>query len=222
MRNEDVTSQQWGSHRPEQRPTLTIAEAAQVCGVSSSTIRRYLRAGRFSGARQAPSRVPGRPRQWQIPTEDVLGAGLDRQRPTPSRHAKEPQSAEEPAGAGAERDRVQALERALELERTRRQAAEVLAAERARMILTLETALQALEHRRPEPATGQTETAASASTLSGASTGQARKPAPQPEVLQMVPRPRRPARELSQEERAAIIGRALSRERPPKRRWRWW
>jgi excisionase family DNA binding protein len=222
MRNEDVTSQQWGSDRPEQRPTLTIAEAAQVCGVSTSTIRRYLRAGRFPGARQQPSRVPGRPGQWQIPTEDVLGAGLDRQRPTPSGHAKEPQSAGEPAGAGADRDRVQALEHALELERTRRQAAEVLAAERAHTILTLETALQALEHRRPEPATGQTETATSASTLSGASIGQARKPAPQHGVLQMVPRPRRPARELSQEERAAIIGRALSRERPPKRRWGWW
>jgi hypothetical protein len=38
-------------------------------------------------------------------------------------------------------------------------------------------------------------------------------------MLPMV-RKRRPAkRELSQEEKAAIIGRALSGQRPPKRRW---
>jgi hypothetical protein len=35
----------------------------------------------------------------------------------------------------------------------------------------------------------------------------------------MVPRQRPAKRELSQEEKAAIIGRVLSRQRPPKRRW---
>jgi hypothetical protein len=126
-------------------------------------------------------------------------------------------------------DRVQALEHALELERTRlelertrRQAAEVLAAERARTILTLEAALRALEHGRPEPAADQAKTATAASSRSGASTGQAPKPARPPGILQLVPRPRRPRGELSQEERAAIIGRALSGQRPPKRRWGWW
>jgi hypothetical protein len=109
---------------------------------------------------------------------------------------------------------------ALELERTRRQAAEVLAAERARTIVTLEAALRALEHRRPDRAADQPATATAASLPSG--TGQAPQPAPQPGLLQMVPRPRRPKGELSQKERAAIIGRALSRERPPKRRWGWW
>lgn len=220
MRNEDLTSQHQGGDHPEQQPTVTIAEAAQVCGVSTSTIRRYLRAGRFPGARQEPSRVPGQPEQWRIPTQDLLGAGLDRQRPTPSGHSEERQSAEDPPEAVADRDRVLALVHALELERTRRQAAEVLAAERAHTIVTLEAALRALEHRRPEPAADQTETATAASLPSG--TGQAPKPAPQPGLLQMVPKPRRPKDELSQEERAAIIGRALSRERPPKRRWGWW
>jgi excisionase family DNA binding protein len=215
MRNEELTAQHQGGDHPEQPPTLTVAEAAQVCGVSTSTIRRYLRAGRFPGARQDPSRLPGQPGPWRIPTEDLLGAGLDRQQPAPSGHAEEHQSAEDPAAALAEGDRIRALEHALELERARRQAAEVLAAERARTILTLETALRALEHRRPEPVT-------SVSSPSGAGTGQAPKSAPQPGILQMVPRPRRPKGELSQEERAAIIGRALSRERPPKRRWGWW
>ena len=216
MRNEDVAARHRGGDHPEQPPTLTIAEAAQLCGVSTSTIRRYLRAGRFPGARQQPSRVPGHSGQWRIPTEDLLEAGLARQRPTPSGHTEERQSAGDLAGAWADRDRVEALEHALELERTRRQAAEVLAAERARTILTLETALQALEHRRPQPAADQMETTTSASSPSG--TG----PAPPPRKLQMVPRPRRPKGELSQEERAEIIGRALSRERPPKRRWGWW
>jgi excisionase family DNA binding protein len=153
MRNEELAAgQHRGGDHPEQPPTLTVAEAAQACGVSTSTIRRYLRAGRFPSARQEPSPLPGQPGQWRIPTEDVLGAGLDRHRPTPSGHAQERQATGEPAGAWAARDRVHALEQALELERTRRQAAEVLAAERARTILALETALRALEHRRPEPA----------------------------------------------------------------------
>jgi excisionase family DNA binding protein len=220
MRNDDVASQQQGGDRPQQQQTLTVAEAAQVCGLSTSTIRRYLRDGRFPGARQDPSSLPGQPGQWRIPTEDVLEAGLDRQRPTPSGHAAQHQAPADPPGAWADRDRVQALAHALELERTRRQAAEVLAAERARTIVTLETALRALEDRRPEPATDQTATATSASSRSGA--GQAPGPARPPGVLQMVPRTRQPKGELTQEERAAIIGRVLSRQRSPKRRWAWW
>lgn len=222
MRNEDLTSQHQGGDHPQQQQTLTVAEAAQVCGVSTSTIRRYLRGGRFPGARQAPSPVPGQPGQWRIPTDDILEAGLDRQPLTPSGHAAQHQAPGEPAGAWADRDRVQALEHALELERTRRQAAEVLAAERARTIVTLETALRAVERRRPEPAADQAATTTSASSPLRASTGQAPQPAQPSGILQMVPRPRRPKGELSQEERAAIIGRALSGERPPKRRWGWW
>jgi hypothetical protein len=38
-------------------------------------------------------------------------------------------------------------------------------------------------------------------------------------MLPMVPKRRPGKRELSQEEKAAIIGRALTRQRPPKRRW---
>ncbi len=223
MRNEEVAADpHQGGDRPEQPPTLTIAEAAQVGGVSTSTIRRYLRAGRFPGARQAPSPVPGQPGQWRIPTQDVLEAGLDRHHPTPSGHAEEHQATGEPAGAWAGKDRVQALAHALELERTRRQAAEVLAAERARTIVALEAALRALEHGRPASAAEKAETATSASPPSGVGAGHAPGPAPQPGILQMVRRPRRPTRELTQAERAAIIGQALRGQRPPKRRWGWW
>jgi hypothetical protein len=38
-------------------------------------------------------------------------------------------------------------------------------------------------------------------------------------MLPMVPKRRPAKRELSQEEKVAIIGRALSGQRPPKRRW---
>jgi transcriptional regulator with XRE-family HTH domain len=229
MRNDDLAARQQGGDHPQQQQILTVAEAARLCGLSTSTIRRYLRGGRFPGARQDPSSVPGQPGQWRIPTEDLLEAGLDRQRPTPSGQAAQHPPAGEPADAWADTDRVHALEHALELERTRlelertrRQAAEVLAAERARTIVTLETALRALQDRRPEPAADQAATAISASSRSGASTGQAPGPASPSGFLQLVPRPRRPRGELSQEERAAIIGRALSGQRPPKRRWGWW
>jgi transposase len=222
MRNEDLIPQHQGGDHPQQPQTLTVAEAAQVCGLSTSTIRRYLRAGRFPGARQDPSPVPGQPGPWRIPTNDVLEAGLDRQQPTPSGHSERHQAPADPADVWADRDRVQALEHALELERARRQAAEVLAAERARLIVTLETALRAVEHPRLVPAADQTETTTAASSRSAASIGQAPGPAQPSGILQMVPRPRRSKGELSQEERAAIIGRALSGERPPKRRWGWW
>jgi hypothetical protein len=109
----------------------------------------------------------------------------------------------------------------LELERTRRQAAEALAAERAHTIRMLEMALGALEHRRPGGDPDQPETATSASSPSGVLSEQTPKSALQSGILKMVPTPRRAKGDLSQAERAAIIGRALSRERPPKRRW-WW
>jgi excisionase family DNA binding protein len=220
MRNEDLASQHRGGDHPQQPQTLTIAEAARVCGLSTSTIRRYLRDGRFPGARQVPSPVPGQPRQWRIPADDIVQAGLDRQQPTPSGHVEPHQAPVDRAGTWADSDRVQALEHALDLERARRQAAEALAAERARTIVTLEAALRALEHRHPEPAADQTATTTAASSWSGG--GQAPGPVRPPGILQMVPRPKRPKGELSQEERAAIIGRALSVQRPPKRRWGWW
>jgi transcriptional regulator with XRE-family HTH domain len=197
MRNDDLAALQQGGDHPQQQQTLTVAEAAQLCGLSTSTIRRYLRDGRFPGARQDPSSVPGQPGPWRIPTGDVLEAGLAGQQPIPSAQAEQHPPTGEPADAWVDRDRVRALEQALELERTRRQAAEVLAAERARTILTLETALRALEDRRLEPTADQAAAAIAASSRSGASTGRAPGPASPSGFLQMVPRPRRPRGELS-------------------------
>jgi transcriptional regulator with XRE-family HTH domain len=212
-----------GGDLPELRPSLTIAETAQACGLSISTIRRYLRAGRFPSARQEPSLIPGQPGQWRIPTEDVLGAGLNRGRPTPSDHGEGRQFPTAPAGGRSAEDRIKALEHVLELERTRRQAAEGLAAERARTIRMLEMALGALEDRGPGGRPYQPGTATSASWSSDPASDQTAAVSPTARYPPDGPRlrPRRAKGDLSQEERAAIIGRALSGERPPKRRW-WW
>jgi excisionase family DNA binding protein len=199
------------------RPGLTITEAARLCGVSVSTIRRYLAAGRFPTARQRPSPIPGQRGLWRIPTQDLLAAGLrPRQARLPDQAPKHEPSSGRTAGQPGD-DRVRELEHALELERTRRRAAEDLAAERAHTIQTLEDALAALHahHAAPAPnpdrATPPPAPPSDAADTAG--------PALQPGMLPMVPRRRPARRELSQEEKAAIIGRALSRQRPPRRRW---
>jgi Helix-turn-helix domain len=203
-------------HDLESRPSLTIAEAARLCGVSVSTIRRYLAAGRFPTAHQQPSPTPGQRGLWRIPTQDLLAAGLrprqaripdQQQQHEPSSHRGTVQSAD---------DRVRGLEHALELERTRRRAAEELAAERAHTIQTLEGALRALQAHHAAPAPNLDRAAPSPAPPSGAT--YTIGPALRPGMLPMMPKRRPAKRELSQEEKAAIIGRALTRQRPRKRR----
>jgi hypothetical protein len=194
-------------------PSLTIAEAARLCGVSTSTIRRYLAAGRFPTAHQQPSPISGQRGLWRIPTQDLLGAGL---RPGWARLPDQEQKNEPWSGQPVD-DRVRQLEHALELERTRRRAAEDLAAERAHTIQTLERALAALhaQHAAPAPNPGR----AALSPPPPSDAADTAGPAHRPGMLPMVPKRRLAKRELSQEEKAAIIGRALSRQQLPKRRW---
>jgi Helix-turn-helix domain len=197
-------------------PSLTIAEAARLCGVSASTIRRYLAAGRFPTAHQQPSPIPGQRGRWRIPTQDLLAAGL---RPGQGRRPDQELKNEPSSGRTAARpgdDRVRELEHALELERTRRRAAEDLAAERAHTIQTLERALAALHAQHAGPAPNPNRAAPFPAPSGATDTA---GPALRPGMLPMVPRRRLAKGELSQEEKAAIIGRALSRQRPPKRRW---
>jgi hypothetical protein len=204
-------------HDLESGPSLTIAEAARLCGVSVSTIRRYLAAGRFPTAHQQPSPIPGQRGLWRIPTQDLLAAGL---RPGQARLPDQEQNNEPSSGQTAGQpgdDRVRELEHALELERTRRRAAEDLAAERAHTIQTLESALRALQAHHAGPAPNPGRAAPFPAPPSGATSTAG--PACQPGLLPMVPKRRPAKRELSQEEKAAIIGRALTRQRPPKRRW---
>ena len=199
------------------KPSLTIAEAARMCGVSTSTIRRYLSAGRFPTAQQQPSPIPGQRGSWRIPTQELLRADLrPRQAHRPDNEQKNEPSSRRTAGQPVD-DRVRELKHALELERIRRRAAEDLAAERAHTIQTLENALRALQAGDATSVPEQDREAPSpappfpATDMAG--------PALRPGMLPMVPKRRPGKRELSQEEKAAIIGRALTRQRPPKRRW---
>jgi hypothetical protein len=199
------------------RPSLTIAEAARVCGVSTSTIRRYLSAGRFPTAHQQPNPVPGQRGSWRIPTRELLAADLrPRQAGRPDNEHKNQPPRRRTPGQPVD-DRVRELEHALELERTRRRAAEDLAAERSHTIQTLENALRALHAGDAVPVPDQDRVARSPAPPSHATDRAG--PALRPGMLPMVPKRRPGKRELSQEEKAAIIGRALTRQRPPKRRW---
>jgi hypothetical protein len=91
-----------------------------------------------------------------------------------------------------------------------------LAAERAHTIQTLESALRALQAQHAALAPNPDRAASFPAPPSGAT--YTAGPARQPGLLPMVPKRRPAKRQLSQEEKAAIIGRALSRQRPPKRR----
>jgi excisionase family DNA binding protein len=203
-------------HDPWVGPSLTIAEAARLSGVSVSTIRRYLAAGRLPTAHQQPSPIPGQRGLWRIPTQDLLTAGLrPHQARTPDREQKDEPPSRRTAGQPGD-VRVGELEHALELERTRRRAAEDLAAERAHTIQTLESALRALQAQHAAPAPNPDRAASFPAPPSSAT--YTAGPARQPGLLPMAPKQRPAKRQLSQEEKAAIIGRALSRQRPPKRR----
>src|SRR5215213_4175421 len=167
MRNrEPVPDRRYGGDHPEREPLdqlpgseqdlwseprLTIAEAARLCGVSAS-IRRYLAAGRFPGAHQQPSPIPGQRGLWRISTQDLLAVGLrSRQTRTPDQQQQH-QPARRRATAQPAADRVRELEHALALERTSRRAAEDLAAERAHTIQTLKAPWGAVSTaRRPSP-----------------------------------------------------------------------
>jgi excisionase family DNA binding protein len=229
---EPVPDRRDGGDRPEQkppgqlpssehdlwsRPSLTIAEAARLCGVSASTIRRYLAAGRFPAAHRQPSPIPGQRGLWRIPTQDLFAAGLrpGQDRPPNQEQQHQPWSGRTAGQPGD--DRVRELAHALELERTRRRAAEDLAAERAHTIQTLERALAALQAQDAAPAPNPGRAAPSPAPPSDAT--DTAGPAVRPGMLPMVPRRRLARRELSQEEKAAIIGRALSGQQAPKRRW---
>ena len=184
--------------------------------MSVSTIRRYLAAGRFPTAHQQPGPIPGQGGLWRIPTQDLLAAGLrPRQAPRPDQAQQNEPSSGRTAGQPVD-DRVRELEHALELERTRRRAAEDLAAERAHTIQTLERALAVLHAQHAAPAPDADRAAPPPAPPSDARSRAG--PALRPGMLPMVPKRRLGKRELSQEEKAAIIGRVLSRQQPPKRR----
>lgn len=113
------------------RPSWNIGDAAERCGVSRSTVRRYRESGRFPNAFKDTSGA------WKIPLEDLLAVGWSPVDPSQSAPA-------EPVQESAA-ERVRELEQALALERVRRESAERLAAQTEANLSDLRTALRMLE-----------------------------------------------------------------------------
>lgn len=116
------------------RPSWTIAEAAERCGVSRSTVRRYRESGRFPNAYKDPFGV------WKIPLPDLLAVGwkvVDPSADTPD------------VEAPATDVRVVELEAELAVERAKREAAERVAAMAETHLEDMRRALRMLEGAKP-------------------------------------------------------------------------
>jgi hypothetical protein len=79
----DSEQDQWS------QPSLTIAEAARLCEVSASTIRRYLAAGRFPSARQQPTPTPASAGHGASRPRSCCQPACDHARPAyPTKHRR--------------------------------------------------------------------------------------------------------------------------------------
>src|SRR5699024_44584 len=129
----------WGDRGRVNRPAWTLAEAAERCSISRSTIKRRLSAGELPNAYKTSSG------QWRIPVTDLIAAGYDPgkvewsdpEQPTPSA-TSEPQQ-------GPSEARLRELEQELAQERLRRANAEQIAEERRARIEDLQMAMRLLE-----------------------------------------------------------------------------
>jgi len=115
------------------RPRWSLSEAARRCGVGRATLQRRIEAGLLPGATKTDD-------GWSIGVDDLLGAGF---------HPGRDSLPVEPSTDDREHDRVANLERDLAVERTKREAAEQLAADRAEHIADLRRSLLMLEAGRP-------------------------------------------------------------------------
>jgi predicted DNA-binding transcriptional regulator AlpA len=131
------------------RPAWTLTEAVQRTGISRSTLRRYLDAGKFPNAYKDTSKA------WRFPLEDLLAAGLSVSEPPAERALNTP--TEQP-GAGTS-EQVSKLEQALRDERTRADNAERLAASYLDNVQDLRRALLMLGAgtSKPEQTTEQAQ-----------------------------------------------------------------
>ena len=133
------------------RPLLSVAAAARACGVSRRTIHRRLAAQAFPAATQTEDG------SWQIPVEDLLGAGFHPHAPsvevpTPARPNDKGAHAPVLGGTpevGTLRAALTEAEHRATAAEHRATLAEAVATERLRTIDTLSTALRALQ---PGPA----------------------------------------------------------------------
>lgn len=126
------------------RPRYPLSRAAQMAGVSLSTVKRRLAAGEFPNAVRDDSGA------WLVPVEDLLAAGFHLNRSTTQGSDDQTQATDPGMN-----DRVTDLERQLtdaratiRVEQARREAAEQVAAAHEQRAATAERALLMLEARR--------------------------------------------------------------------------
>lgn len=117
------------------RPSWDLGEAAERCGVSRSTVRRYREQGKFPNAFKDSSGA------WKIPLEDLLAVGWKPNAPAQS----EPVSVPPEPVPERHNERVAELERALELERVKRESAERLNAQIQANLDDLRQAMKMIE-----------------------------------------------------------------------------
>lgn len=132
------------------RPSWDLGEAAQRCGVSRSTVRRYREQGRFPNAFKDSSGA------WKIPLEDLLAVGWKPNAPAQPEPVSVP-----PEPNKSINDKVAELEHALTIERVKREAAEQANAQMKANLEDLRTAMRMIEAKPvsspvsvPEPAKG--------------------------------------------------------------------
>jgi hypothetical protein len=127
-----------GEHTPStpHEATFGMKRAAEVAGISVSTIRRNRELLRQHGA---VLNADG----WQVPMSALIASGLMRRTTPPDQPASTPQGAEAPSEDQAQ-ERVRELEAALDLERVKRAAAEDLIRAKDKIIETQDMALRQL------------------------------------------------------------------------------
>lgn len=138
-----MSLEQDGLFDPPAPPSVSQSRAAELCGVSTTTIRRYRQSGRLEGCE--PDEQSG---GWQIPIPSLVAAGLlKRSSPADTVTAKRVErdkSPHEVTPQTALEARISELEAALAQAQQRAAVAEALASERDRTIQAQELALKAL------------------------------------------------------------------------------
>lgn len=116
------------------RPSWDLGEAAERCGVSRSTVRRYREKGKFPNAFKDSSGA------WKIPLEDLLAVGWKPNAPAQAEPVSVP-----PEPDVTINDRLIELERELAIERVKREAAEQANAQMRANLEDLRTAMRMIE-----------------------------------------------------------------------------
>lgn len=116
------------------RPSWDLGEAAERCGVSRSTVRRYREQGKFPNAFKDTTGA------WKIPLEDLLAVGWKPNAPAQPEPVSVP-----PEPDKSINDKVLELEQALMLERVKREAAEQANMQMKANLEDLRTAMRMIE-----------------------------------------------------------------------------